>query len=130
MRELCVLRRLYINDLYVYREMEGAMSTTDAQQTAVKKRKGYKFKPGTVAVREIKKLQKSTKLCIPVKSFHRLVKELAQNYKSDCKFSDLGVKALHDDAENYVTEYFHKSQNRAIRAGRTTIKVDDMKEMD
>lgn len=110
--------------------MDGATAEPSTNVRVEKKRKAYKFKPGTVAVREIKKMQKSTKLCIPVKSFHRVVKEIAKDLDSDFKFSATGVRALHDDAENFVVENFLKSQNRAIRAGRTTIKVVDMSSTD
>lgn len=54
-----------------------------------KKKKRYKFKPGTVSIREIRKLQKSTKPLIQKKPFYRLVKEICKDINSDCKFQQV-----------------------------------------
>ena len=39
----------------------------------------HRYRPGTVALREIKKYQKSTNLLIPKLTFQRIVKEIVQN---------------------------------------------------
>jgi hypothetical protein len=44
-------------------------------------KKAHRFRPGTVALREIRKLQRSTDLLIPKLPFQRLVRELAQDFK-------------------------------------------------
>lgn len=46
-------------------------------------KKPHRFKPGTVALREIRKYQKSTDLLIRKLPFQRLVKEIAQEYKTE-----------------------------------------------
>ena len=92
---------------------------------ADKPKKKYRFKPGTVSLREIKKHQKSTTHLIQRKPFYRLVKEIAQQYSSDCKFQQVAMQALQDDAESYITQYFARSQANAIHAGRKTILVMD-----
>ena len=46
----------------------------------------HRFRPGTVALREIRKFQKSTELLIRKLPFQRLVREIAQEYKSDLRF--------------------------------------------
>jgi histone H3 len=49
-------------------------------------KKPHRFRPGTVALREIRKFQKSTELLIRKLPFQRLVREIAQEYKSDLRF--------------------------------------------
>ena len=49
-------------------------------------KKPHRFRPGTVALREIRKFQKSTELLIRKLPFQRLVREIASDYKSDLRF--------------------------------------------
>jgi len=44
-------------------------------------KKPHRFRPGTVALREIRRYQKSTELLIRKLPFQRLVREIAQDYK-------------------------------------------------
>jgi histone H3 len=44
-------------------------------------KKPHRFRPGTVALREIRKYQKSTDLLIRKLPFQRLVREIAQDFK-------------------------------------------------
>ncbi|THU60034.1 hypothetical protein C4D60_Mb07t08370 [Musa balbisiana] len=46
-------------------------------------KKPHRFRPGTVALREIRKYQKSTELLIRKLPFQRLVREIAQDFKYD-----------------------------------------------
>jgi histone H3 len=50
--------------------------------------------PGTVALREIRKYQKSTELLIRKLPFQRLVRELAQDFKNDLRFQSAAISAL------------------------------------
>lgn len=45
------------------------------------------YRPGTVALREIRRYQKSTELLIRKLPFQRLVREIAQDFKSDMRSS-------------------------------------------
>ena len=48
-------------------------------------KKPHRYRPGTVALREIRKYQKSTNTLIPKLAFQRLVKEVTQNnHKENC----------------------------------------------
>ena len=49
-------------------------------------KKAHRFRPGTVALREIRKFQKSTELLIRKLPFQRLVREIANEFKSDLRF--------------------------------------------
>jgi histone H3 len=57
-------------------------------------KKPHRFKPGTVALREIRKYQKSTELLIRKLPFQRLVREIAQDFKTDLRFQGSAIAAL------------------------------------
>jgi histone H3 len=63
---------------------KAARKTANVTDKGVKK--NHRFRPGTVALREIRKFQKSTELLIRKLPFQRLVREIAQEYKSDLRF--------------------------------------------
>ncbi|KAF2536583.1 hypothetical protein F2Q68_00022982 [Brassica cretica] len=58
-------------------------------------KKPHRFRPGTVALREIRKYQKSTELLIRKLPFQRLVREIAQDFKTDLRFRP-GTVALRE----------------------------------
>ena len=53
------------------------------------------YRPGTVALREIHCYQKSTELLIRKLPFKRLVREIAQDFKTDLQFQPGAIGALH-----------------------------------
>jgi histone H3 len=69
-------------------------------------KKPHRYKPGTVALREIRKYQKSTDLLIRKLPFQRLVREIAQDYKSDLRFQSNAVLALQEASESYLVGLF------------------------
>ena len=54
----------------------------------------YRYRPGTLALREIRKRQKSTALLIRMLLFERLVREIAQERKPDMRFQTGAIVAL------------------------------------
>ncbi|XP_021863181.1 histone H3.3-like [Spinacia oleracea] len=94
---------------------------------AVKKpKKAHRFRPGTVALREIRKYQKSTELLIRKLPFQRLVREIAQDFKSDLRFQSHAVLALQEAAEAYLVGLFEDTNLCAIHAKRVTIMPGDI----
>lgn len=85
----------------------------------------HRFRPGTVALREIRKFQKSTELLIRKLPFQRLVKEVAQNYKPDLRFQTNAVAAIQEAAEHYLVNLFTDANTLAIFAKRVTIYKRD-----
>ena len=61
-------------------------------------KKPHRFKPGTVALREIRKFQKSTELLIRKLPFQRMVKEIALEFKQEVRFQSQAVLALQEAA--------------------------------
>lgn len=89
-------------------------------------KKPHRYRPGTVALREIRKYQKSTELLIKKLPFQRLVKEIAQAYKNDLRFQSTALLALQEAAESYLVGLFEDTNLCAIHAKRCTIFVKDI----
>ncbi|CAA6670179.1 unnamed protein product [Spirodela intermedia] len=85
------------------------------KQLATKAAQAHRFRPGTVALREIRKYQKSTELLIRKLPFQRLVREIAQDFKTDLRFQSTAVSALQEDTNLC-----------AIHAKRVTIMPKDI----
>ena len=90
-------------------------------------KKPHRYRPGTVAIREIKKYQKSTELHIKKLPFQRFVKEIAQDYNSGLRFQSSAVAALQEAAESYIVGLFEDTNLCAIHEKRVTIMPKDMK---
>jgi histone H3 len=89
-------------------------------------KKPHRFRPGTVALREIRKYQKSTELLIRKLPFQRLVREIAQDFKSDLRFQSTAVLALQEAAEAYLVGLFEDTNLCAIHAKRVMVMPRDM----
>jgi histone H3 len=92
-----------------------------------KMRKKYKFKSGTVCLREIKKIQKTTKLLIQKSPFKRLVKEITSEYTPGIIYQKTALEALQEAAEDYIIEIFQNANKQAKYGNRKTITVGDVK---
>ncbi|KAJ6996510.1 histone H3 [Populus alba x Populus x berolinensis] len=89
-------------------------------------KKPHRYRPGTVALREIRKYQKSTELLIRKLPFQRLVREIAQDFKTDLRFQSHAVLALQEAAEAYLVGLFEDTNLCAIHAKRVTIMPKDI----
>lgn len=89
-------------------------------------KKPRRYRPGTVALREIRKYQKSSELLIPKLPFQRLVREIAQNYKMELRFQHSAVDALQEAAESYLVGLFEDCNLCAIHAKRVTLMRQDI----
>ncbi len=89
-------------------------------------KKTHRYRPGTVALREIRRYQKSTDLLLRKLPFQRLVKEIAQDYKADLRFQSTAIMALQEAAETYLVSLFEDTNLCAIHAKRVTIMKKDM----
>jgi histone H3 len=88
-------------------------------------KKPHRFRPGTVALREIRRYQKSTELLIPRLPFSRAVREVAQDFGDNIKFKETAMNAIQDAAESFIVEYLRGLNDAAIGAGRVTIMPKD-----
>ncbi|GAQ80377.1 Putative histones H3 and H4 [Klebsormidium nitens] len=89
--------------------------------------KPYRFRPGTQALREIRKYQKSTDLLIRKLPFARLVREISNKFtKEDFRWSAEGLLALQEATEDFLVHLFEDTNLCAIHAKRVTIMPKDM----
>ena len=90
-------------------------------------RKPRRFRPGTVALREIRKYQKSTDLLIRKLPFQRLVREIAQKIDPSLRFQSTAILALQEASESFLVTMFEDVNVCAIHGGRVTIQPKDIK---
>lgn len=89
-------------------------------------KKPHRFKPGTVAIREIRKYQRSTELLIRKLPFQRLVKDIAHEIKVETRFQSSAVMALQEASEAYLVGLFEDTNMCAVHANRVTIMQKDI----
>ena len=89
-------------------------------------KKPHRYRPGTVALREIRKYQKSTDLLIRKRPFVKLIREIAYGIKSDIRFQSTALLALQEATESYLVAVFEDSNLCAIHAKRVTIMPKDI----
>ena len=89
-------------------------------------KKPRRYRPGTVALREIRRFQKSTELLIRRLPFQRLVREIAQDFKGRLNFASGAILALQEAAEAYLVSLFEDVNLCAIHAKRVTIMLKDI----
>lgn len=85
-----------------------------------------RFRPGTVALREIRRYQKSTDLLLLKAPFQRVVRELASEMRDEVRFQSAAIAALQEAAEAYLIGLFEDTNLCAIHARRVTIMSKDM----
>ena len=91
------------------------------------KPKVCRYWPGTVALREIRRYQKSTELLIRKLPFQRLVREIAQDLgKMNMCFQSGAIMALQEASEAYLVGLLEDSNLCAIHAKRVTIMPKDI----
>ena len=91
-------------------------------------KKPHRYRPGTVALREIRRFQKTTELLIRKAPFQRVVREIAHKLfpNKDLHFQSLAVLALHEASEAYMVGMFEDTNLCALHAKRVTIMPRDI----
>ena len=86
----------------------------------------HRYRPGTLALREIRHYQKKTNLLIKRVPFARLVREIAQGFQQDLRFQNSAIGALQEAAEAYIVGLFEDTNLCAIHAKQITIMLKDI----
>ncbi|KAL5550072.1 hypothetical protein UlMin_000248 [Ulmus minor] len=110
------------------RQVGSQRSENDAPQTsqAATPSKKRRFRPGTVALREIRRLQKSVDLIIPAAPFMRTVKEISYQLSPQItRWTAEALVALQEAAEDFLVLLFEDSMLCAIHAKRVTLMRKD-----
>ena len=85
-----------------------------------------RYRPGTVALRDIRRCQKSTDLLIRKLPFQCLVREIAAGVSKDLRFQSSAILALQEAAEAYLVSLMEDANMCAMHARRVTIRPKDM----
>ena len=91
-------------------------------------RRPRRFRPGTVALREIRKYQKSTELLIKKIPFQRLVREVVYTLDKTktYRITPQALLALHEAAEDFLVTMFGQVNDLAIHGNRVTVYCKDI----
>lgn len=97
------------------------------KNTSISGPKTHRFKPGTVALRDIKKLQKVFNHVILAKSpFEKVVRALVKSKGKDVKMSKQVFSIIQYHLEAYIVGILHRSNLAAVHAGRVKLLPDDI----
>ena len=105
------------------------LATKSARKTAPPTggvKKPHRYRPGTVALRQIRRYQKSTDLLIRKLPFQRFVREIAMFVRGDLRFSPASLLALQEASEAYLVGLFEDTNLCALHAKRVTIMPKDI----
>lgn len=105
------------------------LATKSARKAAPKQggvKKPHRYRPGTVALREIRRYQKSTDLLIRKLPFQRLVREIGIDFKKDGRFQASALLGLQEAAEAFLVGLFEDSMLCAVHGKRVTIMPKDI----
>ena len=89
-------------------------------------KKPHRYRPGTVALREIRKYQKSTDLLLCKLPFQRFVREVTQNVRGDLRFQATALAASQEASKAYLIGLLEDTNLCAIHARRVTIMPKDL----
>jgi len=89
-------------------------------------KKPFRYRPGTVALREIRRYQKGTELLLRKAPFQRLVREIAVTGKEGLRFQASAVLAIQEATEAHMVNLFADTCLCAIHGRRVTIMPKDI----
>ena len=114
---------------------EGVATRAASKSSTATVKKPHRYRPGTVALREIRRYQKTTDLLISKAPFQRLVREITQTLDkpsgfhlnlSEIRFQGSTVLALQEAAEAYHVGLFEDTNLCSMHAKRVTIMPKDI----
>ena len=88
--------------------------------------KPHRYRAGTVALQDICHFQKTSALLIRKLPFQRLVREIAQDFKTELRFQSAVILCLQEAAEAYLVRLFDDANLCAIHTRRVTIMLKDI----
>ena len=89
-------------------------------------KKARRYRPGTKALKDIRRHQRSTDLLIRRLPFARVAREIGALYVSDLRWQKVALEALQHAAEAYLVGLFEDSVLCAIHAKRVTVQPKDI----
>ncbi len=89
-------------------------------------KKQRRFRPGTVALRQVRKLQRTTGTLIRRAPFQRMVRGIAQQAKDGLRFASAALAAVQEATESYVVSTLSDANLAALHAKRVTVMPRDL----
>jgi len=112
------------------KKLGGKGSKLTARKTVgkedVPKKKKERYRPGALALREIRRYQNSTNLLIPRTRFQRLVREISKDFKLNLQFQSGAIGTLQEASEAFLVGLFEDTNLCALHACRVTIMPRDI----
>lgn len=90
------------------------------------KKKKERYRPGALALKEIRRYQNSTHLLIPRVRFQRLVREISNEFKLNLQFQSGAIGTLQEASEAFLVGLFEDTNLCALHASRVTIMPKDI----
>ncbi|KAK9682677.1 hypothetical protein RND81_10G088600 [Saponaria officinalis] len=91
------------------------------------RKKPHRFKQGTIALREIRKIQNSGNLLIPFSPFVRVVKEITFRFSPEVTcWQAEALASIQEAAEDFLVRLFEDGMLCAIHAKRVTLMKKDL----
>lgn len=90
--------------------------------------KKRRYRPGALALKEIRFFQQTTRMMLPKRPFFRLVREIAETLVIDCslRWQVGALEALQEASEAYLVDLFENANLVAIHSRRVTVCPRDM----
>ena len=89
-------------------------------------KKPHRYRPGTVALRQIRRYQSSTEILMQKTVFKRWVRELLSVMVSNVRVGGETAMCLQVAVEEYLVHLFEETQLAAVHGRRVTLKVKDI----
>ena len=105
---------------------KAAPQKTSKKPSGGEEKKQRRWKAGTVAMREIRKLQKGTKLLIQKAPFQRLVRASLAVHKQGLSFKPSALEAVQEAAESYMVGLFEGAVILQLHRGKKTLNIKDV----
>jgi histone H2A len=88
----------------------------------------HRFRPGTVALRNIKKQQRQSDcLYFNKSSFGEFARQIGHDFSDELRFSSDALIALQMFSEQHLVDLLNNANNVAIHAGRTRVEPKDIR---
>lgn len=104
------------------------LATKAARKSAIPSSgiKKPRYKTGTVALKEIRRYQKSTEFLIRKLPFQRICKRLCQQQNVEMRFQVNALEVFQEAAEGFLVGFFEDARHCATHAKRVTVMPKDL----
>ena len=99
----------------------GGKGTSKRKRRVGRGPRSRRYRPGTRALMDIRRYQKSTELFIRKLPFQCLVREIMLDLRKQLRIQSTAFLALQEAAEAYLVKMFEQVQHIAIQIGRAHV---------